>query len=234
MADSKARIGFLTIPPELRNRIYELVLTQKDVILGPVEDGPMGIVTIGRSLWYPPFESQGQPALTKTCHTIRSESLAVYYGRNKFRCSAPGSAYAGLVEELQAGTGSATSTSTLGDAKFLGDAPKWLQAIGKENTSLIKAFEVRIEQHPFYIDLGPEATYPHLVPHASEISELLVHYIKQQGIVMPRCTKLLAREDVGHSAFNIDDPWQMRAPEKTLLVLERADGTRGEESGVAA
>lgn len=59
-------------------------------------------------------------------------------------------------------------------------------------------------------------------------------YVKQQDILLPRCTNLLAREEVELSTFDVDEPWQTSASWKPLLLLEREDDTRGEGSDVAS
>lgn len=55
------------IPPELRNEIYALVLTQNDDIIIP---------TTG---------NLDEPALLRVCKQIRSEATALYYESNNFR-----------------------------------------------------------------------------------------------------------------------------------------------------
>ena len=58
--------SFSSLPPELRNQIYKLVLVSGHRI----------------TLFRP--HSLVQPALTKTCRQIRRESLGIYYSRNSF------------------------------------------------------------------------------------------------------------------------------------------------------
>ena len=60
------KTDFLDLPPELRNRIYELSLVQ------------------GRSINPVHLEDQRQPAITRTCHQIRKETLPIYYSQNHF------------------------------------------------------------------------------------------------------------------------------------------------------
>lgn len=58
----------LSLPPELRNRIYEYVLTRRHRLL--------------------PWKRQNiypvEPALTRTCRQMRSEALGVFYHDNTF------------------------------------------------------------------------------------------------------------------------------------------------------
>ena len=70
--------AFLSIPPELRNRIYQYVL---------IEEPYIDINTSAE-------EKEGaQPALTRTCHQIRDETLPVLFGRNTFRFSLRGQSF---------------------------------------------------------------------------------------------------------------------------------------------
>ncbi|KAK5127544.1 hypothetical protein LTR85_006884 [Meristemomyces frigidus] len=62
--------GFLKLPPELRNRIYEMVLVEEDFI------------HVTRQ---PSFE----PPLLKTCHQIRDDALQIYFEMNAFVFYAP-------------------------------------------------------------------------------------------------------------------------------------------------
>ena len=59
------------LPPELRNVIYELVVTRK---------GKMAIVNQIISN----IRSPVQPDLTRTCSKIRTEALPIFYGINTF------------------------------------------------------------------------------------------------------------------------------------------------------
>ncbi|KAK5009942.1 hypothetical protein BJ546DRAFT_1129308 [Cryomyces antarcticus] len=63
----KARFSFLKLPPELRNRIYKLVLIRRWPIIADV--------------W---FMVVHPPALTQVCQQLRRETLPIFYGANKF------------------------------------------------------------------------------------------------------------------------------------------------------
>ncbi|KAK5676041.1 hypothetical protein LTS10_011330 [Elasticomyces elasticus] len=67
---SPAGPTLLTIPPEMRNRIYREALVQGNIYMsrccpffGPLPD---------------------EPALLSVCHQIREEALSIYYCENKF------------------------------------------------------------------------------------------------------------------------------------------------------
>lgn len=61
------RQNLLTLPPEIRNMIWELlVLEDKDVIL---DDIPFG-------------QRHARPAILKVCHQIDSEASPIFWGRN--------------------------------------------------------------------------------------------------------------------------------------------------------
>jgi hypothetical protein len=63
----------LTLPPELRDRIYELVIIDDDDIsVGPRHPLPR------QGYWQ-------APALLQSCRQIRSEAYKLYFARNKFR-----------------------------------------------------------------------------------------------------------------------------------------------------
>lgn len=63
----------MDLPPETRNRIYELSLISADTIR---------IVNAAR---YKVFgEELCQPPLTKVSQVIRNETLPIFYGSNKF------------------------------------------------------------------------------------------------------------------------------------------------------
>jgi regulator of extracellular matrix RemA (YlzA/DUF370 family) len=76
----------LTLPPELRNVIYAMVVTSDFYELDPTLSANRfpraryGIYGIKRGI-----KAQGPiPAIAKTCHQVRAEVLDVYYGRNTF------------------------------------------------------------------------------------------------------------------------------------------------------
>ena len=74
----------LTLPPELRNRIYELVLIENTRIdtytwnQRPTKEHLRGNSRVDF------LEYRSEPALVQTCTTIREEGLPVFYGSNIF------------------------------------------------------------------------------------------------------------------------------------------------------
>ncbi|TKA75986.1 hypothetical protein B0A55_03254 [Friedmanniomyces simplex] len=74
-ADSaQEKCRFLTLPPELRNHIYELAL---------VDTNPISIP------WMYMLRSKepSEPSLLRTCHRIRDEALPIFYSSNTFETS---------------------------------------------------------------------------------------------------------------------------------------------------
>lgn len=68
-------ISFMDLPPELRNNICKMVLTQTvDHFLCSCETTTKSMETIRQ-----------QPALTRVSKAIRAETLPVFYGSNTFR-----------------------------------------------------------------------------------------------------------------------------------------------------
>ena len=59
------------MPPELRNVIYELVVTKPDYMAWVDTKKPCEDLAV-------------QPALLRTCSIVRKEALPIYYTRNKF------------------------------------------------------------------------------------------------------------------------------------------------------
>lgn len=64
----------MSLPPELRNRIYNLVLVQNGTI--SVHLPKPDISRLEKVV--------KQPALLKVCKTVREEALPVFYGANRF------------------------------------------------------------------------------------------------------------------------------------------------------
>lgn len=66
MAELQAEPHLQSIPPELRNRVYDYAL---------VSDGPINVAKP---------KNCAQPPLLATCRQIRSEAISVYYSTNSF------------------------------------------------------------------------------------------------------------------------------------------------------
>ena len=74
-ATDRTKCRLLSLPPELHNQIYELVVAGRETILvtwSPWHDGP-----------YPEFWSE--PAILRTCHQVRNEALPLFYAKSTFR-----------------------------------------------------------------------------------------------------------------------------------------------------
>lgn len=69
----QASSPFLKLPPELRNRIYEAVLTD-----------PYAISAVHWDFEIPRSTTPEQPPLTRTCRAIRAEALPIFYSSNTF------------------------------------------------------------------------------------------------------------------------------------------------------
>lgn len=69
MSPTGSSIGFLSLPIEIRNKIYELALIEPN------------------SLWISPYHTHrtmGVPPLLRTCKTIGYEASPIFYGANTF------------------------------------------------------------------------------------------------------------------------------------------------------
>ena len=69
MQATKARLGFLKLSAELRNKIYELVLIAEE----PIRIDRMNMLQFGRG-----------PALFEVSKQVRIEALSIFYGGNEF------------------------------------------------------------------------------------------------------------------------------------------------------
>ncbi|KAK3621108.1 hypothetical protein LTR56_019941 [Elasticomyces elasticus] len=80
---SQSQAGLLTIPPELRNRIYQLALIERhsgrSTTASRPSSSPFKAVPISV-----PRSRPGEPPLLRTCKLVRNEALAIYFGCNIF------------------------------------------------------------------------------------------------------------------------------------------------------
>ena len=68
-----SQLSFLSLPPEIRNHIYDLsVPTSRTFVIGP---------------WRPNTQRM-QPPVTRVCKQIRNETLPMFVARNNFRIRA--------------------------------------------------------------------------------------------------------------------------------------------------
>lgn len=90
-------IGFLDLPPEIRNRIYSytesLIPRSTTDASTPMDGGNYVVYRCMIHASYLPLESVNpyfppslpiQPSITRTCHQIRHETLSTFYGYNAF------------------------------------------------------------------------------------------------------------------------------------------------------
>lgn len=78
------------LPPELRNKVYELVLVSNNFIELDVSQHIMGIMTRSR---YETAHSKAvakEPGFLQCCRLIRNEATLMYYGQNRFACQQDG------------------------------------------------------------------------------------------------------------------------------------------------
>ena len=79
-----ASTSLLSLPAELKNHIYGLVLIERSWV--NLREGQNKIAR-GTKLMYPRVTSWKEPALLRVCKEIRSEALPLYYGSNAFAVS---------------------------------------------------------------------------------------------------------------------------------------------------
>ena len=163
MAQSKANSGLLKLSAELRNRIYEIVLTARvgDKNHSCEREGQITINPADNH--YDPrveFEVEDyededdvndvkrmptQPAITKTSRQIREETLPIYYGENTF--------IAYPQKKMKTVFGARTITKKA--CYSLGGAEKWLQMIGPDNRALLKKVSFGNDWIPTYAPISP-------------------------------------------------------------------------------
>lgn len=147
----------MTLPPELREEIYKLVLI-------PEKNGDGGVpglraIVVGKAFQelsrLGSVESSRerirstpwglQPALTRTSRAIRPEGLVVYYGSNHFVSSS----------DVVVNNDRATAVTSF--AVNLDGLMKWLRSVGPANSMLVKSLELR---HEFDASVSFRATPP--------------------------------------------------------------------------
>lgn len=137
IAASKARINFFTLPPELRNCIYELALTEEKVPR-PDEHANWEVdhqveiqrweccgeaVSSTKRSVSTPLRPTKRPALLSVSREVRSEVLSIYY---------------------------AVSVFTITYARWQQDykLAEWLQTIGRDQAAMIKELHIRFYMMP--------------------------------------------------------------------------------------
>ena len=146
MEAAKSRSSFMSLSPELRNRVYDLVMIPNKDGAGGVEHSRAICVQQAVVYVYDSDETdddneriygevvkrwRNQPAITRVSRQVRAETLPMYYGLNEFI------AYNWDPENE-------------GTWEFGGffSAHRWLSRMGRANAALIKQFAVHIpRQH---------------------------------------------------------------------------------------
>lgn len=218
VAKSKQEVGFLSLPPELRNRIYEMV-----VINFEEEADDSAFIGTGLRGWHRHQhrhqEWRCQPPLTQSCRTIRSETQAMCYSGNKFFCTGPDKIFKMVVMELRAGSDIDAVSWSIRNEELLGSAGAWLRAIGRESVSLITRLEISIgswDEYPF-----AEAIYDDLARCSKEVAAVLTDYLRRTNTFLPACTVFMAcEEDEELRMFDAPGTWR----ELSLPTLAESKG----------
>lgn len=143
IAAAKTRTSFLSLPAELRTRIYELVVMPKQRSETEQEEGLVDphspAIPLGYDYTAFPKNSKEvsynmpqnrwafQPAITRTSRQVRREALPVYYSQNEFITSSD--------DRL-------TRWPRVNEIRFP-HALKWLKAIGPENRKSLRTISIR-------------------------------------------------------------------------------------------
>ena len=80
---------FYTLPPELRNRIYHLVLVNEDYIDVAISSTVTRTILRSKEAIRKSKAVINEPPLLRTCVLVASEATRLYYARNKFHCRSP-------------------------------------------------------------------------------------------------------------------------------------------------
>lgn len=175
---SQARINLLSLPPEVKNRIYELYLD----------------VGEKQRFW------MQQPELTRVCHQIRNETRPIYYGQNKF-VIAPCELYMlRLFKAIRRDASTKALCGILRSDERWRKAGRRLKAIVSRNQKLIRHLDIRI-----FAELNdePPAIFSSLEQNVNEVSLALVNYFKRWKATLHPVTSIVAREQLFDRSRNI-------------------------------
>lgn len=75
----------MSLPPEIRNQVYELALAEDEVI--HIRPCKRGYWALEQCLPAPALVPWREPGLLQSCKTIRSEAFTMYYKLNEFEAS---------------------------------------------------------------------------------------------------------------------------------------------------
>ncbi|KAK4956752.1 hypothetical protein LTR10_006280 [Elasticomyces elasticus] len=109
----QARFRLLDLPPELQLRIYEFAICSDE----PID------ITIGQRTKQACISPRAQPALARTCRSIRVDALKFYYSRNIFE--------ANYCQEVARYDQQSTAVTIA-----------WLHSIGASNRGLISSLQL--------------------------------------------------------------------------------------------
>lgn len=149
MAAAEARFSIFKLPPELRNRIYELVLgppkhicVQRTDIFYTANDGDTYYAGYGNCY----SEYQRPPPITQVSRQIRAETTPIHYGQHTFVAYVDSDPFRWPDtpdEWTQWRSDRQYKKWTRGDPTT-GGVRDWLDRIGSHQASLIKHFLIRI------------------------------------------------------------------------------------------
>lgn len=196
--ERRDRTTFFTLPPELRNYIYELVVVQSD-------PGPLRIQGSNRRL--------EQPAVSMACREMRNATLPTFYGENVIRFSDRGITVDAVYRDIVQGRQTSEIVNTLMEAEcddILGSALAWLRKIGPRNVALVKQLHLELSpfNKKFVFRKGPTSVAC-LMPERVRLQQVLVQYSGTAGIPLP--PRMLVEKD----------EWEIRGEyTRETMVLE--------------
>ena len=192
---SKAKISFLSLPAELRNRIYEMVLIKGrgegaaagDESIDVVWDGREGVWSqkIGEQPW------MRQPRLTAVCRQIRDETLPIYYGQNTFELDVHAFDSTKLLRKLRVGSPAGSVVTTFFNFEAFQATISWLRVIGHRNARLIRRFEIKMSAER---RSQPSAVLSSLVPHTEVIEQGIRRLFERHSLPSPPTMSIMTRE----------------------------------------
>ncbi|KAK4613334.1 hypothetical protein CLAFUW4_08977 [Fulvia fulva] len=130
MAASKAHMSFMSLPPELRNNIYEIVLLHP----GGLDIQPVTMVRGNRMRKFKPeVPTSRVPDIARVPRQIRQEVLSLHYGLNTFS-----------VHVDSRNIKAPHHSRGMPRESIAAKAHKWLQHIGPQSAALIRDLAIVI------------------------------------------------------------------------------------------
>lgn len=130
----------LSLPAELRNRIYEYAVVLDCAILIIRQSSIFVADPSGRTMYAPTSRVSSaarQPGLTRTCRLCRSECLGLFYCSNDFQMGA-----VGKLSTVRMPTGQEYVDNVVETLA------RWLEAMGEGNRKSMRAFDVLDDRKP--------------------------------------------------------------------------------------